>query len=255
MNIISILPARMNSSRFPGKPLKKIMGMPMIGHCYKRSAMCKDISETYVATCDIAIKDYVDSIGGKTIMTSNLHERATDRTAEAMLQIEKKLGKKIDIVVMIQGDEPMIIPEMISLSLEPLKKDSNLKVVNLYTDIKSIEEFEDPNEVKVVIDNNNNALYFSREPIPSRQKGVNIVPMYKQVCIIPFKRDYLLEFNETKQTPLEKIESIDMLRTLENRDIVKMVYSKTITYSVDTKKDLENVEKLMKSDSLIGQYK
>ena len=72
MNIISILPARMNSSRFPGKPLKKIMGMPMIGHCYKRSAMCKDISETYVATCDIAIKDYVDSIGGKTIMTSNL---------------------------------------------------------------------------------------------------------------------------------------------------------------------------------------
>ena len=144
---------------------------------------------------------------------------------------------------------------MISLSLEPLKKDSNLKVVNLYTDIKSIEEFEDPNEVKVVIDNNNNALYFSREPIPSRQKGVNIVPMYKQVCIIPFKRDYLLEFNDTKQTPLEKIESIDMLRTLENRDIVKMVYSKTITYSVDTKKDLENVEKLMKSDSLIGQYK
>ncbi len=229
--------------------------MPMIGHCYKRSAMCKDISETYVATCDVAIKDYVDSIGGKTIMTSNLHERATDRTAEAMLQIEKKLGKKIDIVVMIQGDEPMIIPEMISLSLEPFKKDSNLKVVNLYTDIKSIEEFEDPNEVKVVIDNNNNALYFSREPIPSRQKGANIVPMYKQVCIIPFKRDYLLEFNDTKQTPLEKIESIDMLRTLENRDIVKMVYSKTITYSVDTKKDLENVEKLMKSDSLIGQYK
>ena len=94
MNIISILPARMNSSRFPGKPLKKIMGMPMIGHCYKRSAMCKDISETYVATCDIAIKDYVDSIGGKTIMTSNLHERATDRTAEAMLQIEKKIRGK-----------------------------------------------------------------------------------------------------------------------------------------------------------------
>ncbi len=114
--------------------------------------------------------------------------------------------------------------------------------------------FEDPNEVKVVIDNNNNALYFSREPIPSRRKGVNTVPMYKQVCIIPFKRDYLLQFNETKQTPLEIIESIDMLRTLENRDIVKMVYAKKTTYSVDTKEDLENVEKLMKSDSLVKKY-
>lgn len=254
MNIISIIPARMSSSRFPGKPLKKIMGMPMIGHCYKRSAMCEEISETYVATCDVEIKDYIDSIGGKTIMTSNVHERATDRTAEAMIKIEKKSGKKVDIVVMIQGDEPMIIPEMISLSLKPFKKNHEIKVVNLYSDIKSIEEFEDPNEVKVVIDNNNNALYFSREPIPSRRKGVNTVPMYKQVCIIPFKRDYLLQFNETKQTPLEIIESIDMLRTLENRDIVKMVYAKKTTYSVDTKEDLENVEKLMKSDSLVKKY-
>lgn len=254
MNIISIIPARMGSSRFPGKPLKKIMGMPMIGHCYKRSAMCEEISETYVATCDVEIKDYIDSIGGKTIMTSNIHERATDRTAEAMIKIEKKSGKKVDIVVMIQGDEPMIIPEMISLSLKPFKKNREIKVVNLYSDIKSIEEFEDPNEVKVVIDSNNNALYFSREPIPSRRKGANTVPMYKQVCIIPFKRDYLLQFNETKQTPLEIIESIDMLRTLENRDIVKMVYAKKTTYSVDTKEDLENVEKLMKSDSLVKKY-
>jgi len=254
MNIISIIPARMNSSRFPGKPLEKILGIPMIGHCYQRSIMCNDISETYVATCDIEIKNYIDSIGGKTIMTSNSHERATDRTAEAMIKIENQKQKKIDIVVMIQGDEPMITPEMISLSLKPFKKNNSIKVVNLYSDIKTIEEFNDPNEVKVVIDNNENALYFSREPIPSRKKGVEKVTMFKQVCIIPFQRDYLLEFNDTKQTKLEIIESIDMLRTLENGDIVKMVYANNTTYSVDTKQDLDNVEKLMRQDSLLKKY-
>ena len=244
----------MNSSRLPGKPLKKILDMPMIGHCYKRSAMCKDIDDTYVATCDNEIFEYIESIGGKAIMTSTDHERATDRTAEAMLKIEKNSGEKIDIVVMVQGDEPMIMPEMITLSLQPFKKNENTKVVNLYSDINSIDEFNDPNEVKTVIDNDGNALYFSREPIPSRRKGHDIVPMYKQVCIIPFKRDYLLEFNQTKQTPLEIIESIDMLRTIENGDKVKMVYSKDVTYSVDTEQDLQNVEKLMKSDNLIREY-
>lgn len=244
----------MNSSRFPGKPLKKILDMPMIGHCYKRSAMCKDIDDTYVATCDNEIFEYIESIGGKAIMTSTDHERATDRTAEAMLKIEENSGEKIDIVVMVQGDEPMILPEMITLSLQPFKKNENTKVVNLYSDINSIDEFNDPNEVKTVIDNDCNALYFSREPIPSRRKGHDIVPMYKQVCVIPFKRDYLLEFNQTKQTPLEIIESIDMLRTIENGDKVKMVYSKNVTYSVDTEQDLRNVEKLMKSDSLIREY-
>jgi 3-deoxy-manno-octulosonate cytidylyltransferase (CMP-KDO synthetase) len=254
VKIISIIPARMNSSRFPGKPLKKILDIPMIGHCYKRSAMCKDIDDTYVATCDNEIFEYIESIGGKAIMTSSDHERATDRTAEAMLKIEKNSGEKIDIVVMVQGDEPMIMPEMITLSLQPFKKNENTKVVNLYSDINSIDEFNDPNEVKTVIDNDSNALYFSREPIPSRRKGHDIVPMYKQVCVIPFKRDYLLEFNQTKQTPLEIIESIDMLRTIENGDKVKMVYSKNVTYSVDTEQDLRNVEKLMKNDSLIREY-
>ena len=244
----------MNSSRVPGKPLKKMLDMPMIGHCYKRSAMCKDIDGTYVATCDNEIFEYIESIGGKAIMTSSDHERATDRTAEAMLKIEKNSGEKIDIVVMVQGDEPMIMPEMITLSLQPFKKNENTKVVNLYSDINSIDEFNDPNEVKTVIDNDSNALYFSREPIPSRRKGHDIVPMYKQVCVIPFKRDYLLEFNQTKQTPLEIIESIDMLRTIENGDKVKMVYSKNVTYSVDTEQDLRNVEKLMKNDSLIRDY-
>ena len=121
--------------------------------------------------------------------------------------------------------------------------------------IKTVEEFEDPNEVKVVVDINNRALYFSREPIPSRKKGVSDVPMLKQVCIIPFRRDYLLRFNSMKSTPLEIIESVDMMRILEHGDEVYMVKSDTETLSVDTKKDLERVEEMMRSDRLVPLYK
>ena len=120
MNIIGIIPARLASSRLPNKPLAKIIGMPMIGHVYLRSKMSSIMEEVYVATCDQEIKDYVESIGGKAIMTSNSHERASDRTAEALLEIEKVTEKKMGIVVMIQGDEPMVTPEMISAAVQPL---------------------------------------------------------------------------------------------------------------------------------------
>ena len=180
MNIISIIPARMNSTRFPGKPLAKINGIPMIGHCYLGSTMCDSISETYVATCDNEIKEYIESINGNVIMTSAAHERATDRTAEAMISIEKQSGIKTDIVVMIQGDEPMIEPKMINAAIKPLLDDQEIVVTNLMSEIKNIKEFNDPNEVKVVVDNSN-ALYFSREPVPSLKKYQGKVTMYKQV--------------------------------------------------------------------------
>src|SRR4030042_3802428 len=122
MYIIGIIPARMDSSRFPGKPLENINGIPMIGHVYLRSKLNKTFDDVYVATCDNQIKDYIESIGGKAIMTASTHERASDRTAEAMLKVEKKIGKKIDIVVMIQGDEPMIYPQMIDKVLAPMFK-------------------------------------------------------------------------------------------------------------------------------------
>ena len=123
MKVIAIIPARMESSRFPGKPLKMIHGMPMIGHCYHRTKICNELIDTYVATCNKEIYDYIESIGGKAIMTKSTHERASDRTAEAMLKIEKELGFKIDVVVMVQGDEPMTTPAMITQSLQPLHKD------------------------------------------------------------------------------------------------------------------------------------
>lgn len=253
MNVVGIIPARIGSSRFPGKPLALIQGIPMIGHCFLRSKMCSELSEVYVATCDREIHDYVVSIGGKAVMTSSDHERASDRTAEAMLKIERASGVQIDIVVMIQGDEPMIVPEMISASLEPFDNQS-VNVVNLMANLTSVEEFEDPNEVKVVVNNNNEALYFSREPIPSRKKGAHRVPMLKQVCIIPFRRDYLLKFNQIDQGELEQAESVDMMRVLEVGDKVHMVHTPYETYSVDTPDDLAHVDRLMHADKLIGHY-
>ncbi len=250
MSIISIIPARMNSSRFPGKPMADLLGMPMIGHVYKRVKMSKLLNEVYVATCDKIIYDYVESIGGKAIMTSTSHERCSDRCAEAMLKIEQKENIKIDIMVMVQGDEPLTFPEMIDESVEPMLINKDILITNLVADLNSIDEFEDPNEVKVVMDKFNNAIYFSREAIPSRKKGQLNVPMKKQVCVIPFTRDFLLEFNKIEPTPLEIIESIDMLRIIENGIKVKMVPTKYVTKAVDTKEDLGKVVEYMKKDLL-----
>jgi len=255
MNIIGIIPARMASSRFPGKPLAKIRGIPMIGHVYYRSKMSDILSEVYIATCDKEIVDYADSIGAPAVMTSASHERASDRAAEAMQKIEKERGKKTDIVVMIQGDEPMIYPSMIDDAIRPMQNDSDIQVVNLMSRLVTQEEHEDPNEVKVVVDQQDFALYFSREPIPSRKKGALQVPMLKQVCIIPFRRDFLMQFNSLTPTPLEVIESVDMLRVLEHGYKVKMVMSNHRTYSVDTPDDMEYVNRCMKNDALIGKYK
>jgi 3-deoxy-manno-octulosonate cytidylyltransferase (CMP-KDO synthetase) len=142
---------------------------------------------------------------------------------------------------------------MIDEAIEPVKN-GEAKITNLVADLETVEEFEDPNEVKVVMDKNNFALYFSREPIPSRKKGVSQVPMKKQVCVIPFERDFLLEYNETEPTPLEIIESVDMMRILENGEKVKMVDTIFKTKAVDTKADLEKVIEMMKSDKLVGRY-
>ena len=255
MRIVAVIPARMASTRFPGKPMALIHGIPMIGHCFLRVRMCADIQETYVATCDKEIYDYIESIGGQAVMTSSRHERASDRAAEAMLELENRSGERIDILVMVQGDEPMDTPQMIHDALQPMIEDSMTNVVNLMGVIESIEEFEDPNTVKVVVGPDSNAIYFSREPIPSRKKTDDNVPMLKQICIIPFQRDYLLEFNQTPQTSLEKIESVDMMRVIESGGSVKMVMTSEQSFGVDTVEDLKKVEQRMSSDVLLDQYR
>ena len=254
MNIIAVIPARMESSRFYGKPLKKICGMPMIGHVFNRVKMCKLLSDVYIATCNDEIKDYADSIGAKAIMTKNTHERATDRVSEAIKKIERKTKKKIDIVVMVQGDEPMIHPNMINDSVAPLIKNKEIEVTNLMSEIKSASEWQDPNEVKVVVDRNNCALYFSREPIPSSKKFDQKIVSYKQVCVISFTKKSLINYCELDETILEKIESVDMNRLLENNIKIKMVLTNRITYAVDTSNDLKVVNELLMNDKLLNSY-
>lgn len=245
MNILAIIPARMGSSRFPGKPMEKILGKPMIGHVYERVSQNPMLTKTIVATCDQVIFDYILSIGGNAVMTKDTYERASDRCAEALIKTENAEKVSFDIVVMVQGDEPMTHPDMITEAISPMIDDPNIMVTNLIGKINDIVEFEDRNCIKVVCDINSNALYFSREPIPTRFK-TNDIPMGKQVCIIPFRRNFLIEYTKLKPTPLEIAESIDMMRVLEHQIKVRMIPTKHDTFAVDTKEDLLKVEGLMK---------
>lgn len=254
LNSIGIIPARMGSSRFPGKPLAKICGITMIEHVYKRSVLSNILKDVYVATCDSEIKDEVEAFGGKVVMTKDTHERASDRVAEAIQKLENELNYVFDVVVMIQGDEAMVYPEMIDEAVNPFHKDKSVLVTNLMSPLKTREEHEDANEIKVVVDKDNYALYFSREPIPSRKKWNNELRMLKQVCIIPFRKEFLHTFNSLPQTPLEIVESIDMLRVLESGYRVKMVLTQYDTYSVDTMEDLRKVESVMVNDTLMKTY-
>lgn len=244
MNILALIPARMGSSRFPGKPMAPILGKPMIGHVYERVSKSPLLAMTAVATCDQVIFDYIESIGGVAVMTSDTYERASDRCAEALTKLEEANNTRYDIVVMVQGDEPMTHPDMIAEAVQPMLDDPEVRVVNLLGQVKDQAEFEDRNCIKVVCDLNLNAMYFSREPIPTRCKTKDI-PMGKQVCIIPFRRDYLLEYTRLTPTPLEVAESVDMMRILEHGMKVRMAPTKHDTQAVDTPEDLRKVERLM----------
>lgn len=152
MNIIAGITPMMASSRFPGKALAKIHGIPLVGHVYFRSKMSESLDEVYVATCDQEIYEYVVSIGGKAIMTSDEHEMCTDRVAEAALKIEAELDRKLDIIVNIQGDQPMVFPDMNDAVVKPLIDDPLLMCATMVDKITSQKEFEDPNRIKVVTD-------------------------------------------------------------------------------------------------------
>lgn len=244
MRTLAIIPARMGSSRFPGKPMAPLLGKPMIGHVHDRVRRSTSLEHVVVATCDAEIRDYIASIGGDAVMTDSAHERASDRCAEALLATEKSRGGRYDVVVMVQGDEPMTHPGMIDEAVAPFRTDPDVQVVNLMSAIDSDQEMEDRNCIKVVCDQRGDALYFSREPIPHRQRARNVAA-FKQVCIIPFRRDYLLEYSRMSPTPLEIAESVDMLRILEHGGRVHMVPTAHRTHAVDTPADLRKVEEMM----------
>jgi 3-deoxy-manno-octulosonate cytidylyltransferase (CMP-KDO synthetase) len=230
----------MGSSRFPGKPLASLCGRPMIEYVYRSAAACAELDDVVVATCDNEIARAAERFGARVVMTSALHERASDRVAEAAG------NDSADIVVMIQGDEPMIRPEMISAAVAPLLADRSVVCTNLAADIRSEEELVDPNTIKIVLARDGRALYFSRQAIPTRVNGTfDSGEWLKQVCVIAFGHDGLRKFRTLQPGRLEKAESIDMLRFLEHGVPVHVVRTEFLTYAVDTPKDLALVERLL----------
>lgn len=245
MKTLALIPARLASTRFPDKPLAMILGKSMLQHIVERVLMCKEVDQVAVATCDQKIIDHIEELGFKAVMTSNTHERASDRCAEAVTKLEQLEKSKYDIVVMVQGDEPMTDPRMLSDVLRPFSKQPGLNVVNLYADIQP-GEFASPNCVKVVMNLVGDALYMSRAAIPVSQDGIER-PSGKQLGLIAFRRQALQKFTELAPTPLEINESVDMLRFLEHGIQIRMQRTEYRTHAVDVPSDIAEVERLMKT--------
>jgi 3-deoxy-manno-octulosonate cytidylyltransferase (CMP-KDO synthetase) len=249
MNVLAVIPARMASSRFPGKPLADIMGLPMVEHVRRRVSLCPLIHDVVVATCDREILEAVTACGGKAVMTASTHERGTDRIAEAARAVP------CDIVLNVQGDEPLVRPEMFEPLLAPLIHEPGVLCTNLVTEIVTEEEFGSPDVVKTVFDARGDVIYFSREPIPSRSKAGGMdFKKYKQLGIIAFRSDVLQRFATLPPTPLEKIESVDMMRLIEHGYPIRIVETRFQSIGVDTPADLAQAIETMKKDPLFPSY-
>jgi 3-deoxy-manno-octulosonate cytidylyltransferase (CMP-KDO synthetase) len=249
MRIAAVIPARMASTRFPGKPLASILGLPMIEHVRRRVALSGLFDTVAVATCDVEIMHAVQDHGGKAVLTSPAHERCTDRVAEASASLEA------DIIVNVQGDEPLVRPEMLEVLVKPLFADSSLVCTNLMSEIVTEKDLNDRNVIKTVFDNSFNALYFSRSPIPNlRQRPTHRVLSHKQLGIIAFRKEFLLRFAALPATPLEIAESVDMLRAVEHGFKVRMVLGSYESIGVDVPDQLNQVAEIMKHDDLFPRY-
>lgn len=238
---ICVIPARYASTRFPGKPLADIAGKSMIERVYERAVKAKLIDEVVVATDDERIFSVVQSFGGKVVMTLPTHPSGTDRLAEVA-----QIYKDVDIVVNVQGDEPLIEPDLIDMLTDELLKDANLNMATTKTILKE-KEFSDPAAVKVVTDSGGYALYFSRSLIPYPRNKVDNIEFYKHIGIYAYRRVFLLNFAKMKQGYLEQIESLEQLRALENGYKIKVVKTDFTCIGVDTPKDLEEVNRLLKN--------
>ncbi len=250
MSIVAIIPARMASSRFPGKPLKPILGLSMIEHVRRRVTLCSFLDNVIVATCDSEIAEEVESFGGKVVMTSDRHEACIDRVAEAAQ------GLEAEIIINVQGDMPLLHPKTLESLVSPLLQEADLLCTDMMGPIENDSEFNNPNVVKVVVDISENALYYSREPIPSFKKASPkfSIPKNKQFGINAFRREFFITFAGLPRTRLERIESVDMLRALEHGFKVRMVSTLYPVVGVDTPEDLERVKKLMRKDPIFPSY-
>jgi len=243
--IIGIIPARYGSSRFYGKVLAEIAGKPMIQWVYEHAKSSVILDDLFVAVDDVRVLEYVQGFGGKAIMTKPDHESGTDRIAEAVENIDA------DIVVNIQGDQPIFDSIMIDEAVAPMLEDTSIKMSTLKTEICK-EDYADPDVVKVVVDEKDFALYFSRSLIPySRDKTE--IKVYEHVGLYAYRKNFLLIISKLPQTYLEKLEMLEQLRVLEKGYKIKVVETKCdriSCISVDTKEDLFKVERLIKENIL-----
>ncbi|QEM67984.1 3-deoxy-manno-octulosonate cytidylyltransferase [Geobacter sp. FeAm09] len=246
MNITAIIPARYASTRFPGKALADIGGKPMIQHVYERACQASLVSRVIVATDDTRIAEAIRQIGGEAVMTSTDHETGTDRLAEVAA------GLDTDVIVNVQGDEPLISPEMIDQATMPFLHDPALKMGTLKTRIKCLHDFLSPNVVKVVTGADGCALYFSRSPLPFfRDKWQDLkdesfvngkLLCYKHVGLYVYRRDFLLEYAAMPPTFLEISEKLEQLRAIENGIRIRVIETEFESIGVDTPDDLAKAQ-------------
>jgi len=245
MTVIGIIPARYGSTRFPGKALADIDGKPMIQHVYERACQVSLFHKVIVATDDDRIQQAVLKFDGHVRMTSSAHHTGTDRIAEVARNLNA------DIVVNVQGDEPLIQPDMIAEAVHPLLEDPDVSIGTLKHRISTPDELFDPNVVKVVTDPHNRALYFSRSPIPyvkgedMRSGGFRSHTFFRHIGLYAFRRDFLLHFVTLPQTPLEQVEGLEQLRALEHGYRITAVETLHESIGVDTPEDVGKVIKLI----------
>jgi len=245
-NAVAIIPARFDSTRFPGKPLATLNGKILIQHVYEHASEAKLVDSVLVATDDQRIFDAVTAFGGKVVMTSGRHESGTDRIAEAAAGIE------CEVVVNVQGDEPFIRPEMIDDVVELLYNDTKASISTLATTITDNDDIRSPNVVKVVVDDDGFALYFSRAPIPYHRddwKDLGDVVymadntlLFKHIGIYGYRKDDLLKFSSMPPGGLESIEKLEQLRALACGMKIKVKETQFDTFGIDTEEDLRKAE-------------
>jgi 3-deoxy-manno-octulosonate cytidylyltransferase (CMP-KDO synthetase) len=248
MKILGAIPARFASSRFPGKPLAEISGKPMIQWVYERTSQVFDV--VYVATDDDRIQKAVLGFGGKVVMTSSKHQSGTDRCAEALNIVEKTTNSMFDIVVNVQGDEPFIQPEQLR-KVANCFSDPSVQIATLVKLFAKSDDIFNPNSPKVILNRNDEAIYFSRSVIPfirtkDKAEWPDSHPFYKHIGLYAYRSDILREITQLAQTSLELAESLEQLRWIENGYRIKVEKTDMETLSVDTPEDLEKVKEFAK---------
>lgn len=254
MKIIGIIPARMASSRFPGKPLYPICGRPMIEHVFCRALMFDRWDGLYLATCDGEIAEFGRFKGWPVLMTSDRHTRCLDRVAEAVEKCSQEVGPD-DLVVCVQGDEPMLQPDMISTVIGPLMEDPVVPCTVLAMEIVQEEQFRNPDTVKIVHNGKGDVLYTSRSPIPYCETFTSAIGARRIYGIFAFRWHFLKAFSECPESSLEKIESCDSNRIFDTAYRQRIApYPFRPSFSVDSPEDIVKVEAHMRSDPLWGRY-